>query len=408
MKPIVERFLRYVKIDTQSDPNSTTFPSTAKQFDLAKLLVKELQQMGIKDASLDEFGYVMATIPANIEKKVPTIGFIAHMDTSPSASGANVTPRIIEKYDGNDILLNEKEQIVLSPRTFPDLKRYIGQSIITTDGTTLLGADDKAGIAEIMTAADWIVHHPEFKHGTIKIGFTPDEEVGRGVDHFDVKKFGADYAYTLDGNEAGELEYECFNAASATVIIHGLQVHPGTAKNLMKNAILIAAELLTMLPPAERPEHTILREGFIHVDEFTGAVDHAKLILIIRDHDQKKFEQKKAVITKAAELLNVKYGSDTVEVAMRDSYFNMKEKIEPVMQIVTVIEDAMCAVGLDPKVKPIRGGTDGARLSFMDLPCPNFFSGGLNYHGRYEFVSIPAMEKASEVVIKIVEIFALK
>ncbi len=408
MNPLVERFIRYVKIDTQSDPKSTSFPSTAKQLDLARLLVKELQEMGIKDAELDAFGYVMATIPANIDKKVPVIGFIAHMDTSPSAPGKDVKPKIVENYDGKDILLNEKEQIFLSPDKFPALKKYAGQALIVTDGTTLLGADDKAGVAEIMTAADWIVHHHEFKHGTIKIGFTPDEEVGRGVDHFDVKKFGAEFAYTLDGNEAGELEYDNFNAASASVTVHGLQVHPGTAKNLMKNAILIATELLSMLPAAERPEHTDVHEGFIHVDDFNGTVDNAKMTLIIRDHDLKKFERKKAIIIKAAELLNVKHGSDTVDVVILNSYFNMKEKIEPVMQIVTLIEEAMRAVGLEPKVKPIRGGTDGARLSFMGLPCPNFFSGGLNYHGHFEFVSIPAMEKATEVVIKIAEIFAQK
>jgi tripeptide aminopeptidase len=408
MKPVIERFLRYVKIDTQSDPASSSYPSTSKQFDLAHVLVKELQEMGVADAEMDRFGYVTGTIPANFNKEVPVIGFIAHMDTSPSASGKDVKPQLIENYDGKDILLNAKEQIHLSPITFPALMKYVGQDLIVTDGRTLLGADDKAGVAEIMTAADWILHHPEFKHGTIKIGFTPDEEVGRGVDHFDVKKFGAQYAYTLDGNEAGELEYECFNAASASVTVHGLQVHPGTAKDLMKNAILIATELLNALPAAERPEHTAVREGFIHVDEFTGSVDTAKMTLIIRDHDQKKFEQKKAVINKAAELLNIRYGPGTVEITMHDSYYNMKEKIEPVMEIVTVIEDAMRAVGLKPKRKPIRGGTDGARLSFMGLPCPNFFTGGLNYHGIYEFVSIPAMEKATEVVIKIVGLFAEK
>ncbi len=406
MYSVTDRFLRYVKIDTQSDDTSTAFPSTAKQMDLAKVLVEELKTLGLSNIGLDKYGYVMATLPSNIKKKTPIIGFIAHMDTSQSSPGVNVNPRIVEKYDGGDIELNSKLHLTLSPNEFPQLMKYKGQSIITTDGTTLLGADDKAGIAEIMAALQWLIEHPEVRHGEIKVGFTPDEEVGRGVDYFDVKKFGADYAYTLDGDEIGVFEYENFDAATAEVTIHGKQVHPGVAKNVMKNAILMAMEFFQMFPVNERPEYTEKREGFLHIDKFSGTVETAHLKMYVRDHDKSKFEHKKELIRNAGEYMDHKYGRGTAEINIKDSYFNMKEKIEPEMHLVDNALKAMQMVGLQIEVKPVRGGTDGSRLSFMDLPCPNLFTGGVNAHSRFEFIPIPSMEKAVEVILKVIELYS--
>jgi tripeptide aminopeptidase len=406
MSNVVDRFLRYVKIDTQANDKSFTVPSASKELNLAKVLAEELNALKLQDVSLDKNGYVMAALPSNLEKPAPVIGFVAHMDTSPSSPGANVNPQIIRNYDGKDILLNKEQNLFLSPREFPSLNKYIGQDLITSDGTSLLGADDKAGVAEIMAALDWMVNHPEFKHGTIKVGFTPDEEIGRSIDHFDVKKFAADFGYTLDGSELGELEYENFNAATARITIHGKQVHPGTAKNIMKNAILIAMELVSMLPPAERPEYTCGREGFFHLDEFGGTVETANMIYIIRDHDLSKFELKKTILKQAGEYLDTKYGSGTAEVNIIDTYYNMKEKVEPVMHIVETAEKAIRSLGIEPKIGAVRGGTDGARLSYLGLPCPNFFSGGLNYHSRFEYIPIPSMEKAVDVILKIIELYA--
>lgn len=406
MSNVVDRFLSYVKIDTQADDKSTTVPSSSKQLDLARLLADELKALNLQDVDLDQKGYVMATLPSNLEKDAPVIGFVAHMDTSPASPGKDVKPQIVKNYDGGDILLNKALGLVLSPRDFPALKKYIGQDLITTDGTTLLGADNKAGIAEIMAAVDWMMKHPKFKHGTIKVGFTPDEEIGRSIDYFDVKKFGADFGYTLDGNELGELEYENFNAATAHITIHGKQVHPGTAKDIMKNAILIAMELISMLPVAERPEYTSIREGFYHLDEFTGTVETARLVYIIRDHDRAKFEQKKKILKKAGEYLDEKYGPGTADVGITDSYYNMKEMIQPVMHIVESIQKAMRSLGIEPKFGAVRGGTDGARLSYLGMPCPNFFAGGMNYHSRFECIPIQSMEKAVEVILKIIEIYA--
>lgn len=406
MSNVVDRFLRYVKIDTQADDKSTTIPSSSKELDLARVLAAELNELKLSDVSLDQNGYVMATLPSNLGKPAPAIGFVAHMDTSPASPGANVNPQIVRNYDGKEIVLNKEMNLFLTPAEFPSLKKYIGQDLITTDGTTLLGADNKAGVAEIMAAIDWMVHHPEFKHPTIKVGFTPDEELGRSIDHFDVKKFAADFGYTLDGGEIGELEYENFNAAAARVIIHGKQVHPGTAKNIMKNAILIAMEFFNMLPVAERPEFTSGREGFFHLDDFKGTVETATMIIIIRDHDRVKFEQKKSILKKAGEYTDAKYGAGTAEIKVVDGYYNMKEKIEPVMHIIESLKKAMRVVGVEPIIGAVRGGTDGARLSYLGVPCPNFFSGGVNYHSRYEYIPIPSMEKAVEVILKIIEIYS--
>ncbi len=408
MTKALERFIRYAKVFTQSDPDSETYPSTQCQFDLANLLVLELKELGIKDAVVDQFGYVTGTVISNVEKVVPVIGFLAHMDTSPSSPGENVNPQIVKNYNGGDIVLNKEASLILSPTEFPKLKDYIGQDIVTTDGTTLLGADNKAGIAAIMSAVEYIFHHPEVQHGTVKIGFTPDEEVGRGVNYFDVKRFGADYAYTMDGGEIGEYEYENFNAASAKVIIHGKQVHPGTAKNVMKNSILIGMELINMLPAAERPEYTEKREGFFHVDNFSASVENAEMLIIIRDHEKSKFELKKQIVIQAADYLNTKYGEGTITVDLRDSYYNMLEKIIPVGEINDIALQAIQAVGVQPKINAVRGGTDGARLSYMGLPCPNIFSGGLNYHSRYEFLPVQSLEKATEVILKIIELFVQK
>ena len=404
-KEVLERFLRYISVDTQSDDNSPTTPSTSKQFDLAKMLVKELKELGIKDAAVDENCYVMATLPANTDKKVPVIGFISHVDTSPDMSGANVKPQIIEKYQGGDIVLNKEKDIVLSPKIFPELEEHIGQTLITTDGTTLLGADDKAGIAEIMTAISYLIKHPEIKHGTIKIGFTPDEEIGRGVDKFDVKKFGADYAYTMDGGSLGELEYENFNAAKATITIQGRNVHPGYAKHKMHNAILMAMEFNAMLPVFDRPEFTQDYEGFFHLIKMDGTVENSMLVYIVRDHDREKFENRKVLMTKTAEYMNHRYGEGTFKLELVDQYFNMREMVEPVKFVVDIAQQAMEEVGIEPKIMPIRGGTDGSRLSYMGLPCPNIFAGGINFHGKFEYTSVETMEKAAEVIVKIAEIY---
>ena len=404
-KEVLERFLRYISVDTQSDDNSPTTPSTSKQFDLAKMLVKELKEIGLKDAAVDDNCYVMATLPANTDKKVPVIGFISHVDTSPDMSGANVKPQIIENYQGGDIVLNKEKDIVLSPKVFPELEEHIGQTLITTDGTTLLGADDKAGIAEIMTAISYLVKHPEIKHGTIKIGFTPDEEIGRGVDKFDVKKFGANYAYTVDGGALGELEYENFNAAKATITIQGRNVHPGYAKLKMHNAILMAMEFNAMLPVFDRPEFTQDYEGFFHLIKMDGTVENSMLVYIVRDHDREKFENRKVLMTKTAEYMNHRYGEGTFKLELVDQYFNMREMVEPVKFVVDIAQQAMEEVGIEPKIMPIRGGTDGSRLSYMGLPCPNIFAGGINFHGKFEYTSVETMEKAAETIVKIAEIY---
>lgn len=400
---LVERFLRYVKIDTQSVEESESFPSSEKQKDLARLLEKELKELGASDVKLDEYGYVYATIPATTTKPLKTLGFVAHMDTAPALTGTNVQPRIVENYDGNDIVLNKELGIYLSTDKFPDLSSYKGQDLIVTDGTTLLGADDKAGVAEIMTLAEYLLAHPEIPHGTIKIAFTPDEEVGRGVDFFDVEGFGADFAYTVDGGKLGEIEYENFNAAGVKLTVQGTSIHPGYAKNKMKNAILMAMEFQNMLPVSENPAYTDHYEGFYHLDSIEGSVDQVVANYIIRDHDKAKFEEKKARVLKIAEYLNEKYGEGTFTVDIKDSYFNMKEQILPHMHLIDNAIKAMEELDIKPLVTPIRGGTDGARLSYMGLPCPNLCTGGQNYHGRYEYVSIQSMEKVVEILIKIVE-----
>ena len=405
MEKILDRFLRYVAIDTQSDENSESQPSAAKELDLLKLLCKELNDMGV-EATLDEYGYVMGTLPSNIDKKVPAIGFIAHVDTSPDASGANVKPQIIENYDGSDIALKGVPGLYLKPSEFPELLAHKGETIITTDGTTLLGADDKAGVAEIMNAVQYMVEHPEFKHGDIKIGFTPDEEIGRGVVKFDVKRFGADYAYTMDGGEIGELEFENFNAASAKIHIQGRNVHPGYAKDKMKNAILIGMEFNDLLPIGQRPELTEGYDGFFHIISFKGSVEEADFGYIIRDHDRKKFEEKKELIGQCVKFINVKYGEGTATLEVKDQYYNMREQVEPYYFIVEKAVKAMEMADVKPKIQPIRGGTDGANLSFKGLPCPNIFAGGMNFHGKMEFAPLENIEKASEVVLNIIKLYA--
>ncbi|CAM4412489.1 peptidase T [Zobellia roscoffensis] len=407
MQNIINRFLKYVKIDTQSDPNSKTTPSTEKQWYLADLLVEELLEIGMEEVSIDNKAYITATLPSNINIDVPTIGFISHFDTSPDFSGTNVNPQIIENYDGKDIVLNHMENIILSPDYFEDLLQYKGQTLITTDGTTLLGADDKAGITEIITAMEYLINHPEIKHGKIRVGFTPDEEIGRGAHHFDVEKFGADWAYTMDGSQVGELEYENFNAASAKVVIKGKSVHPGYAKNKMVNAISIASEFLEILPPEETPQNTSGREGFFHVHHIQGEIEHAEFEMIIRDHDKSYFENRKQLLRDIAEKLNAIHG-DCISLEIKDQYFNMREKVEPVFHIVELAKEAMEAMRVTPIIKPIRGGTDGSQLSYMGLPCPNIFAGGHNFHGKYEYVPVESMIKATEVIIKICELAAKK
>ena len=404
-KEVLERFLKYISIDTQSDEDSETCPSSAKQFVLAKLIVEELTQIGLTDISLDENCYIMATLQSNIEKKVPVIGFVAHMDTSPDISGANVNPQITENYDGGDLILNRSLNLVLSPSEFPEMLQYNGNTIITTYGTTLLGADDKAGAAEIVTAMEFIAKHPEIKHGTIRVGFTPDEEIGRGVDKFDVAKFNATYAYTMDGGAIGELEFENFNAVSAKVYIQGRNIHPGYAKDKMYNSMLIGIEFNEMLPVNERPEFTTGYEVFYHLIKFEGAVEKSMLQYIIRDNDRKKFEQKKVFIQHLTDFMNKKYPAGTVTLELKDQYYNMREMVEPVYHIVDTAFKAMELCGVKPVVVPIRGGTDGARLSYMGLPCPNIFAGGHNFHGKMEFVSLDSMEKAVQVIVKIAELY---
>ena len=405
MEKILDRFLRYVAVDTQSDPESEAQPSSARQFDLLKMLCKELQDMGV-EATLDEYGYVMGSIPSNCGDKAPAVGFIAHVDTSPDASGTGIKPQIIKDYDGTDILLNPDTGLALKTADFPELKDYAGQTIITTDGTTLLGADDKAGVAEIMDAVQYIMAHPEFRHGPIKIGFTPDEEIGRGVAKFDVARFGARYAYTMDGGAIGELEYENFNAASATVHIQGRNIHPGYAKGKMLNAILIGMELNALLPVEQRPEFTEGYEGFMHIVNFSGTVEEASFSYIIRDHDMQLFDDKKEMLKKCADFINMKYGEGVATVEIKHQYYNMKKEVEPHYHIIEKAVKAMEMEGITPRIQPIRGGTDGANLSFMGLPCPNIFAGGHNFHGKLEYVPLESMEKAGRVILNIIGLFA--
>lgn len=405
-KEILDRFLKYIKIDTQSNEDSQEYPSTAKQFDLAKVLRDEMLTMGLEDVVLDDNCYLVATLPSNTDKKIPVIGFIAHMDTSPDMPGANVNPQILQNYDGKDIVLNKEKNIILNIKEFPELLEYIGQTLITTDGNTLLGADDKAGVAEIMTAVKYLIDHPEIKHGTIKIGFTPDEEIGRGVDKFDVKKFNTEFAYTLDGGGIGELEYENFNAAHAKVIFNGRNIHPGYAKDKMINAMILAMEFNGMLPVNERPEFTQDYEGFYHLIKMEGTVENASIQYIIRDHDRAKFEAKKVFIQQTVDYMNKKYRENTVVLELKDQYFNMREQVEKAFHVVETAKKAMEEVGVIPKVVPIRGGTDGARLSYMGLPCPNIFAGGHNFHGKMEYVPVESMVKAVDVILKIVELYS--
>jgi tripeptide aminopeptidase len=401
---IVDRFLKYVSFNTTSDENTKMTPSTPGQLVFAQYLTEELKSIGLTDVTLDKNGYVMATLPANTDKEIPVIGFISHLDTSPDMSGKNIKPQIIENFDGNDILLNEEKLIVFETDKYPEILQYKGQDIIVTDGTTLLGADDKAGIAEIVSAMEYLIQHPEIKHGKIRIGFTPDEEIGQGADHFDVKAFGAEWAYTMDGGEIGELEYENFNAAAAKVIFRGTNVHPGYAKHKMLNSMRVAQQFISMLPRHETPEHTEGYEGFYHLTAMQGTVEESTLNFIIRDHDRDRFERRKKEMQHLVNKINAEFGPDTAIIELRDQYYNMREKVEPVMHIVNLAFEAMEAVGVKPKVKPIRGGTDGARLSFEGLPCPNIFAGGHNFHGRFEYLPIPSMEKAMMVIVKIAEI----
>ena len=405
MEKLLNRFLRYVSVDTQSNEESETQPSAAKEWNLLKMLEAELKDLGV-EVTLDEYGYVMASIPSNLDKDVPAVGFIAHVDTAPDASGANVKPQIIENYDGKAIDLKGVPGLQLKPEEFPEMLHFVGQTLITTDGTTLLGADDKAGVAEIMTAVQYLVEHPEVKHGKICIGFTPDEEIGRGVVKFDVPRFGADYAYTMDGGEIGELEFENFNAASAKIHIQGRNVHPGSAKGKMKNAILIGQELGSLLPVEQRPEYTEGYEGFFHLISFKGTVEEADFAYIIRDHDRAKFEAKKVLIQQVTDFINTKYGEGTATLVLKDQYYNMREQVEPHYFIIEKAIKAMEMAGVKPKIQPIRGGTDGANLSFKGLPCPNIFAGGLNFHGKMEFVPLESMEKASQVILNIISLFA--
>ncbi len=406
MEHLVERFIRYAKINTQSDEHSKNSPSTESQLEFARLLADELKNIGLDDITLDDNGYLMATLAANISKELPVIGFIAHMDTSPDIKAAAINPQIIEQYYGKNIVLNAKHNIVLSPVEFPVLNHYIGQPLIVTDGLSHLGADDKAGIAEIITAMEYLIQHPEIKHGPVRIAFTPDEEIGRGTDKFNIKKFNASFAYTIDGGGIGEIEYENFNAARAKITIQGQNVHPGSAKNKMKNSMLIAMELNGMLPAYEIPEHTENYEGFYHLTEINGNVETTNMNYIIRDHDKERFERKKELLIKIVDHLNLKYGPRTVKIIMVDQYYNMKEKIEPVFSIIELAINAMKAVGIVPKIVPIRGGTDGAKLSYMGLPCPNLFTGGHNFHSRFEFIPIRSMQKAVEMIVKIIELHA--
>ncbi|ALM21552.1 peptidase T [Nonlabens sp. MIC269] len=402
---VLERFLSYISIDTESDASSPTTPSTDKQWDLARKLHQELIDMGMSDVTIDEHAYVMATLPSNVDQEVPTIGFISHFDTTPDYTGKNIKPQIIENYDGGDIPLKGSD-LILSPDYFESLKNYIGQTIITTDGTTLLAADDKAGITEIMTAVKYLIDHPEIKHGAIKVGFTPDEEIGRGAHKFDVEKFGADWAYTMDGSQVGELEYENFNAAGAVVTFHGKIVHPGYAKGKMINSMYVASEFIESLPKLETPEHTEDYQGFFHLHNMKGSVEKTELHYIIRDHDKEHFEARKEMLIKLVSDLNEQYDREAVSIEINDQYYNMREKVEPVMHIVDVAEKAMKELGITPLIKPVRGGTDGSQLSYMGLPCPNIFAGGHNFHGPYEYVPLESIVKATEVIVKIAELVA--
>ena len=412
MQHIIDRFISYVTIDTESDPNSTTTPSTPKQWDLANKLVEELKTIGLQDVTIDDKAYIMATLPSTVDHEVPTIGFISHFDTSPDFIGANVNPQVVPNYDGGDIILNTAKNIVLSPKYFKDLLQYKGQTLITTDGTTLLGADDKAGITEIVSAMEYLIQHPEIKHGKIRIGFTPDEEIGRGAHHFDVDKFGADWAYTMDGSQVGELEYENFNAAGAKITFKGKSVHPGYAKGKMINSMLIANEFINALPKGETPEETRGYEGFFHVHQLSGSIEESVVELIIRDHNKKKFEKRKVLITKITQKINKKYakqfGEDIAIAEINDQYYNMKEKVLPVKHIVDIVEQAMKELGIKPLIKPIRGGTDGSQLSYKGLPCPNIFAGGHNFHGKYEYVPVESIQKAIQVIVKIAELTAIR
>ena len=404
---ITERFLKYVSFTTTSDENTNMTPSTPGQMIFAKYLVEELKSIGLTEVDVDKNGYIMATLPANIQKEVPTIGFIAHMDTSPDMSGKNPKPRVVANYDGNDIVLNEEKSIVLETAKYPEILQYVGQDIVVTDGTTLLGADDKAGLAEIVSAMEYLVAHPEIKHGKIRVGFTPDEEIGQGADHFDVAKFGAEWAYTMDGGEIGELEFENFNAASAKVTFKGVNVHPGYARHKMLNSMRVAHQFASMIPRHETPEHTEGYEGFFHLTNMEGTVEKSSLSYIIRDHDRDRFERRKKEFTHLVNKINAEFGEGTATLELRDQYYNMREKIEPVMHIIDLAFNAMNDVGVTPKVKPIRGGTDGSRLSYMGLPCPNIFAGGHNFHGRFEFVPVQSMEKAMQVIVKIAELVTI-
>ena len=412
MQNIIDRFISYVIIDTESDPNSETTPSTKKQWDLANKLVEELKTIGMQDVTIDDKSYIMATLPSNVDHEVPTIGFISHFDTSPDFCGANIKPQIVPNYDGKDIVLNADKNIVLSPSYFKDLLLYKGQTLITTDGTTLLGADDKAGITEIVTAMEFLINNPEIKHGKIRVGFTPDEEIGRGAHHFDVDKFGAAWAYTMDGSQVGELEYENFNAASAKITFKGKSVHPGYAKGKMINSMLIANAFISKLPPDETPEETKGYDGFYHVHHLKGSIEETVLELIIRDHSKKKFAKRKEFIEKITRKINKKFakqfGEDIAIAEINDQYYNMKEKVVPVKHIVDIAEKAMKEIGIKPLIKPIRGGTDGSQLSYKGLPCPNIFAGGHNFHGKYEYVPAESMQKAVEVIVKIAELTAVK
>ncbi|WP_339700097.1 peptidase T [uncultured Marixanthomonas sp.] len=405
---LIDRFFSYVTVDTESDPESDSTPSTEKQWNLANALAKELKQIGLEDVTIDDNAYIMATLPSNVNHEVPTIGFVSHFDTSPDFTGANVNPQIVENYDGKDIVLNADKNIILSPDEFDDLLLYKGQTLITTDGTTLLGADDKAGVAEIVSAMEYLVNHPEIKHGKIRVGFTPDEEIGRGAHKFDVEKFGAEWAYTMDGSQIGELEYENFNAAGAVVNVKGKIVHPGTAKGKMINSMYIATDYINSLPRMETPEHTEGREGFFHLQSVNGEVDGTKLQYIIRDHDKDHFEARKEMMVKLADEINAQHEKELITIEIKDQYFNMREKIEPVMHIVDLAEEAMKKASIKPIIKPIRGGTDGSQLSFMGLPCPNIFAGGHNFHGRYEYVPVENMQKAIEVIVNIAQLLAEK
>lgn len=403
---VLERFLNYVVVETTSDPYSESFPSTKSQLDFGHTLMEEMKELGLTDVAQDEYGYVFGTIPSTIpDYKGKVLGLIAHMDTAPAASGKNVKPRMIKNYDGTEIVLNAEKKIVMTPEDFPSLKEYVGQDLVVTDGLTLLGGDDKAGVAEIMTAAEYLIGHPEIPHGPIRVGFTPDEEVGKGADFFDVKKFGADFAYTVDGGECGELEYENFNAASAFVDFTGLSIHPGSAKNKMVNALLLAMEFQGMMPEAQKPEHTEGREGFIHLDVMEGSVEHASCEYIVRDHDFDLFKEKKEYMQRVADYMNGKYGEGTVSLRMEDSYYNMKQQIEPHYFLIENVLKVYEKLDIEPKIQPIRGGTDGSRLSFMGLPCPNLGTGGHNFHGHFEYVCVQSMEKCVEVLIELVKTF---